>query len=174
MRLKDYGNKSIYVFEAPIWDSDHSTLKGRDHLLMGIMPRTQSTRAEMGLSAYIGQLYGIVDPGLIHAKHVFQGLKRAMMVGDDVNADGKKLAVTWAHNRDARLIGSEQNCAIEFSDAPPAKVFVVYISVNQMLEEFSDIYGWIEHWTWLAADKNLAGAPVDWETRYDKRLWQGP
>lgn len=43
-----------------------------------------------------------------------------------------------------------------------------------MLTEFPDIYGWAEHWTWVAADPNEPGAPVDWKTRYDQRLWTAP
>jgi hypothetical protein len=57
----------IFVAEAPICDAGSPTLQGRDHLLIGVSPQTVKAHAARGLSHYIGQLYGIVAPGLIHA-----------------------------------------------------------------------------------------------------------
>jgi hypothetical protein len=42
---------------------------------------------------------------------------------------------------------------------------------NRMLKEFPQIHGWADHWTWIAADPNVDGSPIDWETRYEERLW---
>lgn len=61
--------------------------------------------------------------------------------------------------------------ALAYYPAPANRVFCVYISRNEMLVDFPDIYGWLEHGTWIAADPKRPGAPVDWENRYDKALW---
>lgn len=119
----------------------------------------------------MGQLYGIVCPGLIMTQHVFQGLKRPMLVSDDNSADKAKYAFTWAAKKDARLAGDRFNLTVEQMDAPPGRVFVVYISPNQMLEDYPAIWGWIEHWAWVAAHPDLQGAPIEWDTRYDEKKW---
>lgn len=156
---------SIWTATAINWTG------GSDPLKIGITPEAIKARASRGLRHVIGQMYGIVGTGLIHAQHVFQGLKRDMLVGDDDNAAQKKLAVTWATNRDAVYAGDKSGGRLEYMDAPENRVFAVYVSPNEMLEEFPDIFGWAEHWTWIAADPELSGAPIDWRDRYDSKIW---
>jgi hypothetical protein len=43
-----------------------------------------------------------------------------------------------------------------------------------MLENFPQIYGWMDHWTWIAADPDKTGAPIEWKTRYEECLWTAP
>ena len=74
------------------------------------------------------------------AQHLFRGLRRDMWVGDDSDAASEMLAATWAAKRDAQLIG-KHDCELEFFDPPRGRVFVVYITVNRMLEAHPDIYG---------------------------------
>ncbi|PPC87148.1 MAG: hypothetical protein CTY31_05055 [Hyphomicrobium sp.] len=138
------------------------------------MPQQVIRDASLGLTFYLGQLYGIVGPGLIFTQHLFEGLRRDMMVGDDGKAASRKLAATWTQARDAKLAGNDpHNLHLEHFPAEPNRVFCVYISRNEMLESFPEIYGWLEHWTWIAADPNVPGAPIDFESRYDRQLW-GP
>ena len=171
MRLLSQPRGSVYVAEAPVWDRQATSLRGRDHLLIGIMPDTLAKIAQRGMSVGLGQLYGVVCPGLIHAQHLYEGLKREMQVDGDGEADKKKLAATWAQPRDAVLAGNEFSPTIEYLAAPEKAVFAVYISCNRMLQEYPDIYGWAEHWTWIHADPKVAGAPVEWDSRYDRKLW---
>lgn len=140
-------------------------------MTIGVAKKTIEDRLSFGLSVSLGQLYGVVIPGLIFAKHVFQGLKRPMYVGNNPEADGEKLAFAWSATEDARLVGSAQQFGIEFWPAPEGRVFTVYISPNRMLGEFPEIAGWVEHWTWLPSSPTLADAPIDWETRYERKLW---
>ena len=142
-----------------------------DHLKIGITNDAIATRASRGLSWQVGQMYGVLGPGLIFAKHVFQGLKRGMYVRNDTQADAKKLAVSWDANEDAQWVGGPHDGTIEFCPSPDGSVFVVYISPNQMIQQFPDIYGWAEHWTWVAGDPSVPGAPIESETRYETRLW---
>lgn len=172
MQLLSQPGGAVLVAQAPCWESESSTLDGRDHLLLGRMPKDISRSSEQGLSWYLGQLYGVVCPGLIFAQHLFEGLRRDMRVDVDGNAAKLKLAATWVQPRDARLIGNDQfNMDLEFFPAEPDRVFCVYISRNRMLKEFPHIYGWLEHWTWISADPARPGAPIEWETRYDKEIW---
>ncbi len=174
MKLLSHGGRHVYVADAPIWEPDSPTLQGRDHLLIGVMKKTLTAHAARGLSVYIGQLFGIVGPGLIFARHLFRGVKRPLMVGDDKKADGDKLIATWEQTRDVVLEGGPQSARLVYHAAPKSRVFVVLISRNKMLEEFPQIYGWAEHWTWVAADPDEPGAPIDWQTRYEERLWVAP
>ena len=161
----------VYVAEAPIWDRSNPTLIRNDHLVLGITKETLTTIASRGLSTPIGQLYGVVAPGLIHALHLFRGLKRGMMIGNNRDAAASRLIASWAQPRDARLVGTGQDPKLKYLDAPPNRVFVVTISMNEMLEGFPQIYGWIDHWTWVGADPDETGAPIEWKARYDERIW---
>jgi hypothetical protein len=156
---------AVWVAEVPDWTGPGSPRK------IGIATEAIRQRAGRGLRVLIGQLYGIVGPSLIMAEHVFQGLKRDMYVRGDRNADVKKLAITWAQAQDAIWVGDEVTGNVAYLPPPKDRVFVVYVSPNEMLERFPSIHGWAEHWTWIAADPNTAGAPIDWETRYDACLW---
>jgi hypothetical protein len=97
-----------------------------------------------------------------------------MMIGNNCDAASTRLVASLAQQRDARLVGTRQNPELEYLEAPRNKVFVVAISRNELLKDFPQIYGWIEHWTWVAADPDETGAPIDWKTRYDKRIWTAP
>ena len=171
MELIDQPGGRVHVAQAPIWDKTCSSLNSRDHLLIGITPADLAVISRRGMAVYLGQLFGVVSPGLIFTKYLFQGLKRGMMIGETDGVASDKLAATWAQPRDARLVGGRFDIKLEFTPAPPNRVFVVYISRNRMLKEFPHIYGWAEHWTWVASDPVALGAPIDLETRYDKKLW---
>lgn len=175
MELLSQPGGHIFVAEAPIWDrSNESLIRNGDHLLLGVTKETIKLGATRGMSVYLGQLYGVVAPGLIFTTHLFEGLKRGMLVGDDSNADKHKLVASWAQHQDAYLEGHRNDPTLKFRDGPKNRVFVVVISRNKMLDEFPQIYGWMEHWTWVAADPSEAGAPVDWDTRFDRRIWSAP
>jgi hypothetical protein len=62
----------VYVAEAPILDRTKPTLISSDHLVLGIAKEVLSTIASRGLSTPLGQLYGVVAPGLIHAQYLFR------------------------------------------------------------------------------------------------------
>jgi hypothetical protein len=157
----------VWLGEAPDWVSGSKT--GHLNVAMA-MPQIRRL-AERGQSWALGQMYGVVGPGLIFARHLFRGLRRDMYVQDDKNAAAKKLVATWARERDAELIGPKSDMTLRHVAAPANRVFAVYISVNEMVTDFPDVYGWADHWAWIAADPILPGAPIDWNSRYDERLW---
>lgn len=53
----------------------------------------------------IAQFWGLVEPGLIIAKHLFQGLERGLYFEGDMNADQRFLIYTWRSSRDYRWQG---------------------------------------------------------------------
>ena len=167
MELLEQPGGLVRYAEAIDWTSQSPT----GVLLIGITNEAIAARARRGLRHLLGQMYGVVGPGMIMAQHVFQGLQRHMYVRDDEEADSEKLAVSWSARRDAILAGDRSDPNLEYQAAPENRVFVVYVSINRSLDQFPDIYGWAEHWTWIANDPNLPGAPIDWETRYTRKLW---
>jgi hypothetical protein len=162
--LKEPGGV-VWVAEAPNWIGSGSPLK------IGISQDAMKGQIGRGLRHMVGQLYGVIGPGLIMAQHVFQGLKRDMYVRNDSRADVKKLAITWAHPGDAVFLGDQFAGELEYGLAPKDRVFAVYVSPNEMLDTFPSIHGWAEHWTWIAADRNTPGAPINWDTRFERRIW---
>jgi hypothetical protein len=127
----------VWVADAPNWTDDRT----RTHLTIAVSLEGIQSRADRGISWALGQMYGVLATGLILAEHVFEGLRRDMFVREDMNAAKRKLAVSWAAKRDAELIGDKFAPTLRFVEAPVNRVFVVYISPNEMLTEFPDIHG---------------------------------
>ena len=159
----------VWVAEAPVWGD--GTVTPERSLLVGIPIQSIIARGSRGQRWLIGQMYGVVGTGLIMTEHLFKGLRRMMMTDNSHDAAREMYAASWKAPRDAYLAGEEHAAYLEYQNAPPGKVFVVYISSNSMLRDFPEIWGWAEHWAWIAEDPNESGAPVDWESRYDQRIW---
>jgi hypothetical protein len=163
--LKQLGGH-VWVVDAPNWNGS-----SKSHLRIAVYLPTVVARADRGLSWQLGQMYGVMGTGLIMARHVFQGLKRDMYVREDKDASAKKMVATWAAAHDAELVGDKSNSYLKHVPAPENRVFAVYISRNEMLTEYPEIDGWAEHWAWIAADPDCPGAPIDSDSRYDKKVW---
>jgi hypothetical protein len=166
--IKEPGGE-VWIAEAPNWVDD-----SEPPLKIAVTLDAIRLRGARGFRHLIGQMYGVLGPGLILAEHVFQGLKREAYVRDDSHAAEKKLAITWAHPQDAYFAGDPFDGRLEYHGAPENRVFAVYVSPNEMIDTFPSIFGWAEHWTWIAADPKTVGAPINWDTRYDRRLWTKP
>jgi hypothetical protein len=120
------------------------------------------------LATAVAQYYGIVQEGIMSANHLFRGLKRPLMLADDMNADQTVLAYTWRPSEDMEWAGSRFEGDVIRLVPPPGRVFVVLVR-----EEYGSdgVSGSIEHWNWVREDPKLPYAPVDWEQRYGKKLW---
>ena len=110
--IKEPGGE-VWVAEAPNWIVDSAP-----PLKIAITLDAITLRALRGFRHMIGQLYGVLGPGLILAQHVFQGLKREAYVRDDSLAGEKKLAITWAASRDAYFAGDPFNGHLDISPSP--------------------------------------------------------
>lgn len=57
---------------------------------------------------------------------------------------------------------------------PPKRVFVVLVREEKQPNDYEgvgSIFGSIEKWNWVKEDPELPSAPIDWQERYETRLW---
>lgn len=122
----------------------------------------------------VAQYYGIVQDGLLNAVHLFKGLKRPLMHGDDKEADKSVLVYSWCPTADCVWSPSRFDGNVILRPPPPARVFVVLVREEKQPNEYAGIepiLGSIEKWNWVKEDNMLRQAPVDWEQRYGEKLW---
>jgi len=118
----------------------------------------------------VAQYYGIVQDGLLAAEHIFKGLKRPLMYGNDMEADQNVLIYSWRAKADYVWIGSRFDGKPVVKTPPPRRVFVVLVREEKEANEFQ-VFGSIEHWSWVEEDRELPQAPVDCKNRYGAKLW---
>lgn len=147
---------------------DYRSVDPHAVLKLGISKNAILNRARRGQTWALGQLYGVVAPGLIMTDHIFQGLRRPMSVNGDSQADEAKLVFTWAARQDAQMTREGE---LRFVAAPIETVFFTIASPNGDRNQHPDIFAWIENWGWLQAHSTLSGAPTEYDTRYDARVW---
>lgn len=122
----------------------------------------------------VAQYYGIVQDGLLDAVHLFRGLKRPLMHGDDKEADKSVLVFTWRPSVDCVWSPSRFDGNVVLRPPPPARVFVVLVREEHQPNVYpgvGSIFGSIEKWNWIKEDPALPQAPVDWRERYGENLW---
>lgn len=128
-----------------------------------------------GQSTKIAQFYGIVIPGTIIARHIFMGLRRPLLSQfGNMHGDKEKRIYSWKSAFDCEWEGTPHQGGPKRIVPPPDRVFVVIVSPNHNTLQHPDIAGWIEQWSWVAAASDLEEAPVDWQSRYDQKLWTRP
>ena len=128
--------------------------------------------ANRGQSTAIAQFYGLLELGLIQAKHVFVGLQRPLLTDGDNAADAEKLAYVRKPPFDYLWVGSKFAGNLTEVDAPAKAVFAVLVTPNvKHRTDFPSVDGWINHWTWIDEDPVLPEAPVGWVDRYEAKLW---
>jgi hypothetical protein len=132
----------------------------------------QNLRLE--LASTIAQYYFIVQDGMKDAVHLFQGLKRPLMDGDDKDIDKTYLVYSWRPEADFVWTGSRLNGRVNRIVPPEGCVFAVLVMLESQPMNFpgvGKVMGSIEKWNWVKEDPFLPNAPVDWKQRYDKKLW---
>ena len=156
-----------------IYTIDALADKEKKEVKMGILKTELAKYADRGLLSGLGQFFGIVAPGLIMAKHLFVGLKRPLCCDDTMNGDSEKIVYSWIPTYDYEWHEKTSRSQLKQLDAPAKSVFVVIISKNERQHKihFPDIYGWIERWNWVDSDSYLNAAPINSESRYDKRIY---
>ncbi len=133
-------------------------------------PASFQNRNRLALRTEIAQGYGIIVQGMIMARHVFRGLKRGVYDGSDENQGPKKLAYSWRPAYDCLWLGDKFSGRIERVNPPKDRVFVVIVSPNSAVNVGTPA-GWINRWNWVYEDELLKEAPIDWQKRYDRKIW---
>jgi hypothetical protein len=117
----------------------------------------------------VAQYYGNVQDGLIEAQHAFLGLKRPHELDGDMNADKRVIIYSWRPEYDWVWLGSRSASLPERRSPPPRLVFAVLMLLENQEEQ--GVSGSIVQWNWIAEDSKISQAPLDWESRYQEKLW---
>jgi hypothetical protein len=136
---------------------------------VGLKKEVYLQHTRLGLKSAKGQFYGIVLPGLTTAMHCFRGLMRPLMLGVDMNADQSVAIYAWKPQDNYEWVGDTPHGTIARLDPPLDQVFVVL--VREQPTDDQGASGVILRWYWIREDPMLAGAPVDWQIRFGKKLW---
>lgn len=165
-RMISRNEETAYLVDG--WSVDNPSTPGV--VQFGILQSDVMARNARGQNSALAQFRGIVVPGLIMVSHVFRGLKRPLYADDCMTADAKKLIHAWKPIRDfewpdpfdePRTMAPPKNC-----------VFVVIASVNERhCTKWPEVYGWIDRWNWVDEDSQLPGAPLNWSSRYEEKLF---
>lgn len=164
---------SAFCAEAFVFhDSDGKPLAEPRVGMLAMLASDLKALGSRGQSTLIAQAYGLIAEGLILTKHVFQGLQRPLRTDGNGSADREKLVYSRKPSFDYAWRGDGATGKHVRLDAPPARVFAVYVSPNvRHREDFQKIDGWINHWAWIDEDAVLSEAPKEWVDRYDSKLW---
>jgi hypothetical protein len=161
-------NKTVYLIDG--WSVDD--LYNPKVAKFGILQSDTKKLGDRGQLSSLAQLAGIVLPGLIMARHIFEGLKRPLYADDNMKADTKKLVHSWRPQNDFHWDWSKRFGRPQRLDPEPGSVFVVIVSKNEKhLEEWPEVYAWIDRWNWVYEDPLLPEAPLGWEFRYERKLY---
>jgi hypothetical protein len=130
--------------------------------------------AGTGQATKCAQFYGLIQPGLMDAIHAFRGLKRPLMKGDNMHGDADIIAYSWRPQHDYIWSRSQFDGHPLQKQPPPGVILVVLVRLFKVPEQYPGlgaVEGSIEHWSWVMGDPELQFAPIDWQERYEDRLW---
>ena len=137
----------------------------------GLLAADLKKHGQRGQGTVIVQLYNIVIPGLICARHIFEGLERRLYCDENKDGDLDKLVYSWRPSWDYECINQQ---GVK-RPPPDGKIFAVIVTPNiRHKDEYPEITGWINRWNWVDEDPALKEAPLNWVDRYNKREWTRP
>ncbi len=137
---------------------------------LGLRQDSFSQVLHHNLLTVVAQYYGIVQDGLLSAKHAFKGLKRPLMHGEDMGADKSVIIYSWRSEVDYVWTGSRFDGNPVRKIPPPSRVFVVLVREEQQPNDYG-VFGSIEKWNWIKEDPRELNAPLEWLDRYGQKLW---
>jgi hypothetical protein len=138
-------------------------------ITIGLTKEFYLKHTRLGLLSFRGQFYGIVRAGMVLAQHCFQGLQRPLMHLGDMQADQSVSVYTWKPYDNYEWIGDSVRGTIIRLAPPSDSVFAVL--VREQPPDTIGVSGCIARWNWIKEDSELAGAPIDWQIRYNRKLW---
>lgn len=139
---------------------------------LGLREESFQQLSRHNLPTAVAQYYGLVQDGLPQAVHAFKGLNRPLMLAHDMEADKNVVIYTWRPVEDYVWMGGRSEGKPVAKIPPPNRVFVVLVrEENADFPRVGRVIGSVEKWNWVKEDPRLPHAPVDWESRYNARLW---
>jgi hypothetical protein len=161
------GGEWAYCVDAHVCNGIENDPKvGLLAVLIGDMRRV----ADRGEGTALVQFDRLVRPGMIMTRHVFQGLRRPLRT--DGNSDSDQNIFVYARKPSYDYSWNGIGKRVVQHMAPASKVFSVLVSPNiRHKEQFPEVSGWINTWTWIDEDPGLPEAPIGWVDRYEKKLW---
>jgi hypothetical protein len=163
--MRDIRGHGLYadVVEAPSPEDPTKVVR------LGIRTETFRRYIGRGLRTAIAQYYGIVQEGMKFTRHLFKGLNRPLMVGEDMNADESALVYTWRSSVDFEWHGSSLD-GYPIERVPPLRIVFAVVVKQEEPNELGS-YGSIERWNWIREDPRSSEAPIGWNQRYGSKLW---
>ena len=143
-------------------------------VLLGLRETAFQQNFRLHLATAIAQYHGLVQDGLVNAQHLFLGLKRNLMEGDDLTLGESVLVYCWRPEKNFIWSGSPEDGRITWKIPPSDEVFVVLVRPEPQPETFSNVgtvVGSIEKWNWVKEDPGLLGAPIDSADRFVQKHW---
>lgn len=119
----------------------------------------------------IGQFWGIVEPGLILAKHCFRGLNRGVCLAEDMDVSARTYVYCWKPRWDYVWVGDPNYGRTAKRTPPDRRVFVVLVTKNRDVDE-DNVFGTIAHWNWIKESAELSIAPIGHSNRYEQHCWE--
>lgn len=141
---------------------------------LGLREDSFQQNVENALATTVAQYYGIVQDGLLNAVHLFKGLKRPLLHGDDKQADKSIIVYSWRPEIDYVWVGSRFDGKPVQKTPPPNRVFVVLVREEREPNVYAtvgSVFGSIEKWNWVKEDPALPHAPIEWQQRYEAKIW---
>lgn len=136
-------------------------------LRLGVRRETFARLIHRHRRTMIAQYYGNVRQ-LHMAAHVFRGVNRDLMFGDNADGDQDILIYSWKPQHEFLWIGGAFNGTAVPVPAPQGRVFVVL--ARKLPAPDGEVGATALHWNWVEEGKDPE-APVDWQERYTERLW---
>lgn len=172
MYYKRIGDEYFYVTQGMLVDESNGNVSEGNFALRAVDLAEYRLR---GQGTKFVQLQRIVLPGLINAVHIFKGLRRDLYNDGNEHADEKLLVYTWKPGIDVEWdskLAAGYGGAVDLP-APIGAVFAVTVALNERHKaKYPEVDGFIDAWNWIEGeDAVLAGAPIEWVDRYDRKLW---
>ena len=105
---------------------------------------------------------------LEHAHACFRGVKRPC----DTDESGEGVIAYVLKPSSFYEYAADPVCVAKKAEVPSDLVFVAYVRLDVPCEPFGHILkGILTHWQFVESDRLDESLPVDFETRYSRRLW---
>lgn len=161
--------KAVAVAPSP-FDAD-PYLSYERFIRMGVSLRTFDRLRQFNIATAMAQYYGNVQEGMVYADevHLYRGLERPLMHEDNADGDKDVYVYSWIPRWDWEWNAQTQQPVRRHP--PSDRVFAVQTRIFAAPDK-DGMVGEVLHWTWIAEDPALKGAPLEADERYAEQIWK--